>query len=714
MSLPSPSLLSAELAELLSGDDARACLARALARLAELGLQRVEPGASSSSLSVSAGKQVLSLAGGTRELCVALTPLLRLALRRAVEQDEHKSTRERLQMLSEASFEGILVHVNGVVIDVNQRLAEMLRCRPEDLLGPDTIVRATAPEDLEATRQRVANGYEGAYTITAQRFDGTRFRAELQSKQGRLGDRPVRIAAVRDVTDRERTLSLLRDSEQHTQDLALGAFDFMCVSQKGILVHVGGRVQELLGFTSDEMLGRHSLEFVASSAKVVSGEAISENRHGAYETVLVSKSGEEIPTEVVGVLSTFNGEPARVAGFRDLRERNRLQMERRKLEQQLQRSQRLDSLGVLAGGIAHDFNNLLVGVIGNASLLMTTLQTPFERQAAQAIMSAGERAAMLTRQMLAYAGRQDLSRRDPVDLNALFKELRTLLDATLSKKAAVRFVIAPSSVVIGDRAPLTQVLMNLLTNASDALEGKPGKIDVRTSLVSELPARWDEALGARVTGRPGDWVLVEVEDDGVGMDEATRLRVFEPFFTTKEHGHGLGLAACLGIVTSHGGALLLESWRGVGSRFSVVLPATTRREDALKTDPPALTNEPCRVLVIDDEELVRSQLRRALELRGYEVDEAVDGLSGVARHAAQPADVLVVDMTMPDIDGVEVVRRIRETGSRVAIVLSSGYQAQAAGERLDARAYQIFLPKPYSLSELVQAIEQARIQALGL
>ncbi len=714
MSLPPPHLITAELAEILSGDDARAALSNALARLEELGLRQTKPGVSGVCISVSAGSRVLSLSGGTRELAVLLTPVLRMGLKRAVEQDEHRSTRERLQMLSEASFEGILVHEGGVVIDVNQRLAEMLRCRPEDLLGPDTIRRTTAPEDVAAQKQRIATRYEGAYTITAQRFDGTRFRAELQSKQGRLGDRPVRIAAVRDVSERERTLSLLRESEKHTQDLALGAFDFMCVSQKGILVHVGGRVQELLGFTAEEMVGKHSLEFVASESHAVSAEAIAENRPGAYETVLLSKSGEEIPTEVVGVHSTFDGEPARVAGFRDLRETRRLQAERRKLEQQLQRSQRLDSLGVLAGGIAHDFNNLLVGVLGNASLLLTTVQTSLDRQAVQAIMSAGERAAMLTRQMLAYAGRQDLSRREPVEMNDLFRELRTLLDATLSKKAAVRFVIAPNSVVIGDRAPLTQVMMNLLTNASDALEGKPGKIDVRTSLLHELDARWDDALGARVTGRPGDWVLIEVEDDGVGMDEETRQRVFEPFFTTKEHGHGLGLAACLGIVTSHAGALLLESRRGAGSRFSVVLPATTRREDALKSEPPALTNEPCRVLVIDDEELVRSQLRRSLELRGYQVDEAVDGLSGVARHALEPADVLVVDMTMPDIDGVEVVRRVRESGSRVAIVLSSGYQAQAAGDRLEERDYQVFLPKPYSLNELLQAIDQARIRALGL
>jgi two-component system, cell cycle sensor histidine kinase and response regulator CckA len=712
MSLPPLQKLSSELAELLSVDDAHHGLTRALSRLAQLGIVETQPNGAPPFVSIEAGGRILSLSGGTNELGLLLTPLLRLALKRAVEQDEHKHTRERLQLLSEASFEGILVHIDGVVIDVNQRLAELVRCRPEQLLGPDTMRRAIAPEDLSATLQRVTSGYQGAYTITAVRADGSRFRAELQSKQGLLGDRPVRIAAVRDVTERERTLSLLQESEQHLQDLALGAFDFMIVTQRRVIVRVGGKVGEVLGYLPEEMLGQDALAFVASAARAATELTIVENRQGSYETTVVAKNGEEITVEVVGVHSTFNGEPARVAGFRDLRQTRALQNERRRLELQLQRSQRLDSLGVLAGGIAHDFNNLLVGVIGNASLLLTTLEEPLDRQAAEAIMIAGERAAALTRQMLAYAGRQDLNRREPVDLGDLFKELRTLLDATLSKKAAVRFVLAPNSVVIGDRAPLTQVMMNLLTNASDALEGRPGKVDVRTSLVHQLDERWDDALGASVG--PGDWVLIEVQDNGIGMDEATRQRVFEPFFSTKEHGHGLGLAACLGIVSSHGGALLLESEPGQGSCFSLVLPATTRREDALKTDPPALSNDPCRVLVIDDEQLVRSQLRRSLELRGYEVDEACDGLSGVAAHAKHPADVLVVDMTMPDIDGVEVVRRVRESGSRVAIVISSGYQAQTAAERMDGNAYQIFLPKPYGMNELVHAIEKARIRALGL
>jgi PAS domain S-box-containing protein len=211
MPLPPLDHLTLEITELLAGDDAKRNLELCLTRLAELGLRQQAEGAD---LTLESHGQKLALAGGTPELRNAVGPLLRLGLRLVAEQVEHRKTRERLELLSAASFEGILVHVNGVVIDTNQRLAEMLRATPEQLLGPETMQRSVAPEDLPDVMNRVATGYEGAYTITGVRRDGSQFRAELQSKQGRLGDRPVRIAAVRDVTEREHTLSLLRESEQ--------------------------------------------------------------------------------------------------------------------------------------------------------------------------------------------------------------------------------------------------------------------------------------------------------------------------------------------------------------------------------------------------------------------------------------------------------------------------------------------------------------------
>ncbi len=620
-------------------------------------------------------------------------------------REEQARVRERLEMLSSASFEGVMVHVDGVVIDVNQRLCEMVGYTREEMLGPAPLRRSVAPEDLPAVIERIASQYEGAYVITAIRKDGSRFRAELQAKQGHIGDRPVRVAAFRDVTERERTHALLRESEQRFRDLARSAFDFSVFSRDGVIVDVDGDPEPILGVTSEQMIGRPVLQFTAPSAQPRVRQHIEGGHVGPYEAVAMHVSGDIVPVLCVVASTTLDGQPVRVAGLRDLRPAQRLETERRGLEQQLQRAQRLDSLGVLAGGIAHDFNNLLAGVLGNADLLREMVVGHEEREIAEAIVIAAQRAAALTRQMLAYAGQRDLGRREPVDIGELVGELRTLLDATLSKKAQLELAVDARSVVLGDRATLTQVLMNLLTNASDSLGDGAGIIRVLARRVAEPDARWESALGATV--RPGEWVLIEVRDTGCGMDEATRGRVFEPFFSTKERGHGLGLAACLGIVSAHGGAVLVESEVGRGSCFSVLLPASGGEPAASERPPATRPSRTCKVLIVDDEPLVRTQLRRTLELRGYTVAEAVDGRSALATVDEVRPDVIILDMTMPDIDGAEVLQRLRASGSRVPVIVSSGYLDVSVERKLSRGEFQGFLAKPYGASDLAAAIERA-------
>ncbi|HKO46252.1 MAG TPA: PAS domain S-box protein [Polyangiaceae bacterium] len=653
-------------------------------------------------LSLSATHPGLERGSLDQALCLAL----QLGLMRAVESEESAVMAERYELLSSASFEGIMINADGgVVIEANQRLAEMVGYEHAEMLGSQTLHRCVAPEDLLAVQKRLREGIEGSYLITGVRKDGSRFRAEILSKQGKLGDRPVRVVAVRDVTEREHITSLLRESEVRLRDLAAAAFDYFAVSRDGVIIDIGGRVEETLGYRPEQLIGQSLFDHIAPHARSRTEHAVLEGRVFAYESAFVSAQGEVVPVQIQAVATTFAGLPARIAGIRDLRPARRLEAERRRLEQQIERSQRLDSLGVLTGGIAHDFNNLLVGILGNADLLLMTLTAEDERESALAIRTAGERAADLTRQMLAYAGQREPARNDPVDIGELLRELKQLLSATLSKKMELEVSIDPSCSVFGDRATLTQVVMNLLTNASDALEGHPGKVLVRVAHVEQPDARWQDALGATIG--PGAWVLLEVRDTGVGMNEATRDRVFEPFFSTKESGHGLGLAACLGIVASHKGAILVESQAGHGSCFSVLLPSSERaRPNAAVRDPGSLS--PCEVLVVDDEQLVRAHLRRVLELRGYRVDEADSGEAGLARFAASAPDVIVLDFMMGGMTGIDVIRRIRETGSRVPIVLSSGYLDASAEQELDPGSFQAFLRKPYRTEELMLAIEKAR------
>lgn len=634
--------------------------------------------------------------------------LMELVRRRETEAREAEQIRERMEMLSSASFEGLIVHDHGVVCDVNDRLAEMLLAEPRELLGPDTIRNCVAPEDLPDVLERVRTGYEGAYIITGVRFDGSRFRAEFQSKQGRLGDRPVRIAAVRDVTQRERTLERLRESEQRFRDLTEAAFELTVASRDGVIVDVRGPMVEVLGYTVDEVIGRPALDFVAPAARLLTEEELGHPLGGAYVSTLVSKQGELVPVEIVGVNSSLDGVPTRIAGVRDLREVRRLEAERWQLQHQVERMQRLDSLGLMAAGIAHDFNNLLVGVIGNAELLLGSLEAPSQREALLAILSAGQRATDLTQRLLAYSGRGEIAPPSAIDVSVLVSDLGRLISSARSKGIAFVSSVEPGVSVLGDRTTLTQVLLNLSTNAMDASTGGPGKVEVRARRVSRPDARFDDALGATV--RPGDWVLLEVEDTGVGMDELTKSRIFEPFFTTKESGHGLGLAACLSIVRAHGGAMHVQSEPGQGTCFSLLLPAAEPApRKAHKT--PRGDTEPCSVLVVDDHPMVRAQMRRSLELRGFSVGEAEDAVACLQLLEQDSFDVVLLDLTMPGITGPELLKTIRGRGMRVPVVLTSGYSLSS--EALEPGSFQGFLQKPYGVRELLDAIAAARARGSG-
>ncbi|MGE5139875.1 MAG: response regulator, partial [Rudaea sp.] len=383
--------------------------------------------------------------------------------------------------------------------------------------------------------------------------------------------------------------------------------------------------------------------------------------------------------------------------------------ERKHLEQRLKESQKLESIGLLAGGIAHDFNNLLVSVLGNVGLVLLDLDpmSPV-REPIEQIKIAAQRAADLTKQMLAYSGKGRFLMQ-AVNVNSLFEEMSQLLRVSISKSASLKFNLAPDLPLIeADATQIRQIVMNLIVNASDAIGTKPGTITVSTGSL-----RADKSYLSQTFMSPdlkeGNYIYLEVADTGCGMDEETRRRIFDPFFTTKFTGRGLGLAAVLGILRGHEGAIKVYSEVGHGSVFRVLLPTKDQELSIREAEVRKFEPGNGHVLVIDDEEVVRMVTKRMLERFGYTPLIAEDGYSGLEQ-LSQHRDKIVcvlLDMTMPRMSGEETFREIVKIKPDARVVLMSGYPEMEATRRFKGNGLMGFMQKPYTPEDLQEKLHTA-------
>lgn len=406
-------------------------------------------------------------------------------------------------------------------------------------------------------------------------------------------------------------------------------------------------------------------------------------------------------------------------------ERLKAEDERREMERRFLHSQKLESLGLLAGGVAHDFNNLLAAISGNLDMAGAALGPDHAaRRFLENSRRAVQRAADLTQQMLAYSGKGRLVV-GPVDLNALIADNAAILSAAVPKSTRLRFCSAPGlPLITADAGQIQQVIMNLLMNASEALGGAPGEVVIETSAIDASP----ELLArSRLEEKPppGRFVRVTVRDTGCGMDEATMERVFEPFFTTKFTGRGLGMAAVLGIVRAHNGALLLESAPGKGTEIQVLFPAETAEAqdggaaggaEPGGTAPGGAPQDAARapeqaareVWVVDDEEAVRSVCCEALKLAGFD-PVPLDGGPALLRlldTGRRPACVLL-DLTMPEMDGPAVLERLAaRPAPPPPVLVISGYGQEEAVKRLAGQPVAGFIKKPFTLAALTAKVRE--------
>jgi len=371
--------------------------------------------------------------------------------------------------------------------------------------------------------------------------------------------------------------------------------------------------------------------------------------------------------------------------------------------QQLHQMEKFESLGKLAGGIAHDFNNLLGVIIGYCELLLDSRDlADAERERVREIKKAGDRAATLTRQLLAFSRKQVLEPR-VIDLNALVSDMSRMFQRVIGEDIQLATVAAPGlGRVLADPGQIEQVLMNLVINARDAMpEG--GKVTIETS-----NADLDESYTATHLGaKPGPYVLLAVSDTGVGMDAKTQKQIFEPFFTTKEKGTGLGLATVYGIVKQSGGNIWVYSEVGKGTAFKVYLPRVTQSEPTFKTSVATANSGGTEtILLVEDAVSLRTVTATFLRGVGYQVLEAGGGAEADAVLAThkQPVHLLLTDVVMPEISGVELARQLQSRQPGLKALFISGYTDDALVRHGVLEAGIFILSKPFSRDALLSKV----------
>ena len=413
-----------------------------------------------------------------------------------------------------------------------------------------------------------------------------------------------------------------------------------------------------------------------------------------------------------------NGEIVRVIEhLRDITDVKEAAEQQIKLEKQIMLTQKLESLGVMAGGIAHDFNNILMAILGNADLAFREENLPeTAREYINDIVTAAKRASELASLMLDYSGRSEPDK-VPLNLNHLIEETGHMLSVSVTKKTELVYdLLKPLPPVMGDPAQLRQVVMNLITNASDALDDRSGTVKLSTSL--ETCSRNDFPSFYMDNGiKEGQYVVVSVSDTGSGMDKATLSRIFDPFFTTKFTGRGLGLAAVLGIVRAHSGGITVASTPGEGTEMSIFLPVCEDGEIPGEKDSLHSVNDGNgRILLVDDEDSVRSVTGKILHKLGYEVVYACNGREAVelVSENREGFHCIIMDFTMPVMDGFEAFEKINEIDPEARIIISSGFARDEVLKKFSGKKHAGILHKPYSIDEVSLAVKKAACEADGL
>ncbi len=504
------------------------------------------------------------------------------------------------------------------------------------------------------------------------------------------------------ISARNQAEEALRESEEKYRNLVERANDGIAIVQDNLLKYLNPRLAEIGGYTADEVIDTPFTDYVYPDElpKVVdyyNRRMAGDETVSTYETALRHRDGSKIDVEFNTGIITYQEKPAALAIIRDMTERKRL-------EAQLQQAQKMEALGTLAGGIAHNFNNLLMGIMGNASLMVSETDSAHPNyEKLKNIEKLVDSGSKLTQQLLGYAreGRYEII---PLNLNQLMKETSDTFRATKKEIRVHRELAENLFPIDADQGQIEQVLLNLYVNAADAMPGG-GDLFLKTINVTDKDMK-----GRPYRPKPGNYVLLTVRDTGTGMDKRTTERVFDPFFSTKGlgKGTGLGLASVYGIIKAHGGYIDVESKKGSGTTFKIYLPGAEKKVQTVAKSARQIIEGSETVLLVDDEPMVLEVGINMLKKLGYTVLEAKGGREAVKVYKANKdkIDLVILDMIMPDRGGGETYDQMKEIDPTVTVLLSSGYSIDGQATEILERGCNGFIQKPFTIKELSGRIRE--------
>ena len=611
-------------------------------------------------------------------------------------------------------------NAEGVYLGCNSSFEEFVGHKEQSVVGKtdfDLFDKEIAEFSLQKDGGVFKSGNPGRYEEWVDYPDGRK--ALLDTVRTPLNDLDGTLYGLvgisRDITERKKAAEELATNQRFLADLIeYGGMAIAVKDLDGRYELINRKFEEVTGLSRQNVIGKSDEELfpyaIARQFRNNDLEAI-EHGHCIEKEEVLEKPGGELQY-FLSIKFPLKHSDESVRGLclmtTNITDRKRSEEERFKLEQQLLHAQKLESLGVLAGGIAHDFNNILTAIIGNADLALMRVnpESPAVDNLHKIEHAAG-RAADLAQQMLAYSGKGKFVVKN-LDLGRMLEEMLHMLEVSISKKAVLRFNLATNlPLVEADATQMRQIIMNLVINASEAIGDKSGVIAITTGCMdcdqNYLKNVWlDENI------REGLYVYLEIADTGCGMDKETQAKLFDPFFTTKFTGRGLGMAAVLGIVRSHKGAIKVYSELGKGTSFKILLPASGKPAEIFNV---ASLDDGWKgsgkVLLVDDEETVRGIGKEMLKELGFEIVTANDGREALEVFKQHPDIAFVIlDLTMPHMDGEQCFRELKQLKPDVKVIISSGFSEHEVSQIFIGKGLAGFIQKPYKMSVLKQSIQR--------